>query len=116
MLPPAHHSRAHPTVQVLYVPAGLPLIATALPFVSAQKPPRISPLPTIKDEIIPKLLLFYYWTLRIARAITEVGENPTEYCTKQSPDSLLLSFLRCKRNTQILPKISIYRSDPSAKH
>ncbi len=93
VIPPAAPAVPLPTLQVLYVPTRLPLIATALPFLSAQKPPRISPLPTIKDEIIPKLLLFYYWTLRIARAITEVGENPTEYCTKQSPDSLLLSFL-----------------------
>src|SRR6266852_6200056 len=80
----------------LFGPTRPPPNPAAPPFVSAQKRLRcdtISPLPTIKDEIVRKFPRSNYWTLRMAQAIAENGLDPTEYCTTDTPDLLVLKFL-----------------------
>src|SRR5712691_5549778 len=80
----------------LFGPPRPPPNPNAPPFVSAQKRLRsdtISPLPTIKDEIVRKFPRSNYWTLRMAQAIAENGLDPTEYCTSDTPNLSVLKFL-----------------------
>src|SRR6266436_4563677 len=80
----------------LFRPPRPPPNPTAPPFMSAQKRLRsdtISPLPTVRDEIIRKFPRSNYWTLRMAQAIAENGVDPTEYCTSDGPDLMVFGFL-----------------------
>src|ERR1700709_822442 len=81
---------------VLFGPPRPPPNPMAPSFVSAQKRQRSDPpppRPSIKDEIVRKFPRSDYWTLRMAQAITEAGEDPTEHCTRVTPDLLVLGFL-----------------------
>src|SRR6266852_2182166 len=81
---------------VLFGPPRPPPNPNAPPFVSAQKRQRsdpISPLPTVKEEIVRMFPRSNYWTLRMAQAIAEKDVDPTEYCTADSPDLVVLGFL-----------------------
>src|SRR6266849_320255 len=80
----------------LFGPPRPPPNPAAPPFVSAQKRLRsdtISPLPTVRDDIVRKFPRSNYWTLRMAQAIAENGVDPTEYCTSDGPDLMVLGFL-----------------------
>src|ERR1700709_1481721 len=81
---------------VLFGPPRPPPNTMAPSFMSAQKRQRsdtISSRPSIKDEIVRKFPRSDYSTLRMAQAITEAGEDPTEHCTRVTPDLLVLGFL-----------------------
>ena len=80
----------------LFGPPKPPPNPNAPSFVSVQKWLRsdtISPLRKVKEEIIRMFPRSNYWTLRMAQAITEKDVDPTEFCTSDSPDLLVLSFL-----------------------
>src|SRR6266852_1006927 len=80
----------------LFGPPRPPPNPTAPPFVSAQKQLRsdtISPLLTVTDLIVRKFPRSNYWTLRMAQAIAENGVDPTEYCTSDGSDLMILGFL-----------------------
>jgi hypothetical protein len=81
---------------ILFGPPRPPPNPAAAPFVSAQKRLRsdtISPRPTIKEEIIRKFPRCDYWTLRMAQAIDERGQDPMELCSSDNPERFVLSFL-----------------------
>jgi hypothetical protein len=64
--------------------------------VSVQKHQRrdtISLLPRIRDDIVRKFPRSNYWTLRMAQVITEQDVDPTDYCTTDNPDLVVLGFL-----------------------
>src|SRR6266849_2667938 len=80
----------------LFGPPRPPPNPTAPPFVSAQQRLRsdtISPLPKVREDIVRKSPRSNYWTLRMAQAIAENGIDPTEYCTSDGPDLMVLGFL-----------------------
>src|SRR5712691_7257310 len=90
----------------LFGPPRPPPNPNAPPFVSAQKRLRsdtISPLPTVKDDIVRKFPRSNNWTLRMAQAIAENGVDPTVYCTTDGPDLMVLGFLtdRQKEYTEL---------------
>jgi hypothetical protein len=58
-----------------------------------QKSDTLSPIPLIHVEIVHKFPQSDYWTLRTAQAITEAGEDLTDFCTTNSPSRLTLRFL-----------------------
>jgi hypothetical protein len=81
---------------VLFGPPRPPPNPTDPPFVSVLKRQRsdtISPLLEIRDDIVRKFPRSNYWTLSMAQAITEQDVDPTDYCTTDSPDLLVLGFL-----------------------
>src|SRR6266852_5255597 len=80
----------------LFGPPRPPPNPNAPPFVSAQKRLRsdtISPFPMVREDIVCKFPRSTYWTLRMAQAIAENGVDPTEYCTSEGPDLMVLGFL-----------------------
>src|SRR6266849_1076647 len=80
----------------LFGPPRPPPNPNAPPFVRAQKQLRsdtISPLPAVREDIVRKFPMPHNWTLRMAQAIAENGVDPTEYCTSDGPDLMVLGFL-----------------------
>src|SRR6266849_5448822 len=99
---PPNHSGDPPTTPINpFIPSGAmikgkgrgtlcgpprpPPNPTAPPFVSEPRrlsSDTISPLPTVKDDIVRKFPRSNYWTLRMAQAIAENGVDPPEYLTQ----------------------------------